>query len=128
MSKFGAFVGIAELMKSVGFVAEEDGRVLVLPESTETASLCAALCAWTDREKRSADARAEAEKIRQENMKDVSADKARKDAHRAELKSLGQQARADVAAKPINDSRPNAIKFGSTLVKAPPPPPAAKGG
>lgn len=115
-------------MKSVGFEAAEEGRVLVLPETTETAALCAALCAWTEREKKSAEARAEAERIRQENLKDVSADKARKDAHRAELKSLGQQARQDVAAKPINASKPNDIKFGSTLVKAPPPPPAAKGG
>ena len=127
IAKFGAgFVGIAELMRSVGFVA--DGANLVLPETTETEALCQALCSWNDREARSAAARAEAARVTAENLKDVAADKAKKEAHRANIKSLGEQARKEVASKPINDSKPQPIKFGASLAKVQPPPPAPKGG
>ncbi len=127
IGRFGSdFVGIAELLRSVGFVAEAGN--LVLPSSVPLAALCQSMCAWNDREEKFSAARAEADRVRAENMKYVSADRARKEAARAQIKSLSAQARADVAAKPINDSKGNAIKFGSTLVKAPPPPPDAKGG
>lgn len=126
MEKFGNFVGIAELLRSVGFVA--DGANLVLADGAPLDALCQALCAWNEREARSAAARAEAERVRAENMKDVEATKAAKEANRAALKSLGEQARKDVAVKPINASVGNAIKFGATQKALPTPPPAPKGG
>lgn len=125
--KFGLdFKGIAELLRQVGFVAE--GENLLLPESTLTDALCQSLCAWTEREQKSAAGRLEAERVRQENMKDMDKLKAKKDASRAQVKLLGQQAREEVNAKPVNSSVGHAIKFGSTLVKAAPPPPPAKSG
>jgi hypothetical protein len=81
-----------------------------------------------EREARFAAARAEAERIRLENMKECEADKARKDAARAQVKSLSQQARAEVAVRPVNESKGTQVKFGATLGKVPPPPAAAKGG
>ena len=127
ISKFGAeFKGIAELMKAVGFVAE--GENLVLHDHIPTDPLCQSLCVWTEREAKSAAGRAEAERIRLENMGEVEKQQAQKAAARAQVKNLQKDARAEVAAKPINASVGNQIKFGSTLGKVPPPPAAAKGG
>jgi hypothetical protein len=127
IGKFGSdFKGIAELMKAVGFVAE--GENLVLHDHVPTDSLCQSLCVWTEREAKSAAGRAEAERIRRENMGEVEKLQAQKEAARAQVKNLQKDSRADVAAKPINASVGNQIKFGSTLGTVPPPPAAAKGG
>jgi hypothetical protein len=127
IGKFGAdFKGIAELLRSVGFVAE--GPNLVLPESTVLEALCQAKCAWDEREARSAAGRAEALRILEANKALVESEKAKKEASRAAVKSLAAQAREDVAAKPVMASKGNDLRFGATQCKAPPPPPAAKGG
>ena len=52
---------------SVGFIA--DGGNLILPDSSSTDLLAQSLAVWSDREAKSAAGRAEAERIRQENMK-----------------------------------------------------------
>lgn len=127
IAKFGSdFKGIAELMRAVGFVA--DGGNLVLPEHVPTDGLCQSLCAWTEREAKSAAGRAEAERVRKENMGEAEKLQAQKEAARAKIKCLQKDSKADVAAKPINASVGHTIKFGSTLGKIEPPPPAPKGG
>lgn len=117
IGKFGTdFKGIAELLHQVGF--RPDGVNLLLAETASTDALAQSLAAWDEREARSAAGRAEADRVRAENLSTVSAETARKNAIRAQQKSLGEQHRADVASKPIVASHGNQIKFGSTLVRA----------
>jgi hypothetical protein len=121
-------VGIAELLRAIGFAVE--GPSLVLPDNASLNPLQQALAAWDARENEIAVLRNEAERIRQQNLAEVAALHASKQAQHAAVRQQVAAARKEVDAKPINASTGRSLKFGSTQieVKPPPPPANAKGG
>jgi len=127
MQKLGAgFIGLAEMLKAVGFTVE--GESLILPQSASLPLLCASLCAWRDRESRFAEARAEADRVRAENLASIAAEKASSDARKAQIKARAEAARRETNDRIVRSSVGQALTFGATVGTVPPPPPPQKGG